>query len=75
MVPHSIKQARNSLKVMFTLTDGKQQIVVYYNGILPSLFREGQGIVAEGNLTSAHVFMADQVLAKHDENYHPPGIQ
>ena len=75
VVPHSIKQARNSLNVAFTLTDGKQQIVVQYNGILPSLFREGQGIVAEGNLTSAHVFMADQVLAKHDENYHPPGIQ
>lgn len=74
VVAHSVKRVPNSLSVTFTLTDFKHQIIVHYKGILPSLFREGQGIVAEGKLTSAHVFMADQVLAKHDENYHPPGI-
>lgn len=75
VVLHSVQRVPNSLKVNFVLTDFKHQIAVRYDGILPSLFREGQGIVAEGTLTPAHVFMADQVLAKHDENYHPPGVK
>ena len=75
VVLHSVKRVPNSLKVSFILTDFKHQITVHYDGILPSLFREGQGIVTEGSLASTHIFMADQVLAKHDENYHPPEVQ
>lgn len=74
VVKGSVKRVPNTLKVTFVLTDFKQQCTVQYNGILPSLFREGQGIVAEGQVNVQGVFIADQVLAKHDANYHPPGI-
>ena len=57
----------------FTITDTVQSVVVRYKGILPDLFREGQGVVAEGRLLSG-VFQADEVLAKHDENYMPPEV-
>lgn len=60
--------------VSFVLTDGKQHVVVDYRGILPDLFREEQGIVASGHWdASKQHFIADEVLAKHDENYRPPG--
>lgn len=62
----------------FVLTDTHHTITVYYQGILPDLFREGQGIVANGHLDSKHkkkIFVADEVLAKHDENYMPPQIE
>ncbi len=75
VVKGSVKRQAQTLQVQFDLTDWHKTITVQYTGILPSLFREGQGIVAEGHLTRAHVFLADQVLAKHDENYHPPHIQ
>ncbi len=58
----------------FTLSDLKQQVTVRYDGILPDLFREGQGIVANGQLGPDGVFAAREVLAKHDENYMPPEV-
>jgi len=62
------------LAVRFEVTDGNRAIPVAYNGILPDLFREGQGVVAEGVLDSAGVFRADTVLAKHDEKYMPKEV-
>ena len=59
--------------VAFTITDTAQTVTVQYKGILPDLFREGQGVVAEGRLKGG-VFQADEVLAKHDENYMPPEV-
>lgn len=61
-------------EVRFQLTDEAAAIDVHYRGVLPDLFREGQGIVAIGTLTSAGRFRADEVLAKHDENYMPPEV-
>ncbi|MBI4724233.1 MAG: cytochrome c maturation protein CcmE [Rhodomicrobium sp.] len=58
----------------FTVTDGAASLPVTYRGILPDLFREGQGVVAEGKLRSDGVFTADTVLAKHDEKYMPPEV-
>jgi cytochrome c-type biogenesis protein CcmE len=60
--------------VRFDLTDFNQKVTVEYSGILPDLFREGQGIVANGRLNDSGVFVADEVLAKHDENYMPPEV-
>lgn len=62
-----------SLKIQFDLTDTAESITVHYEGILPDLFREGQGIVATGKM-QGDVFIAEQVLAKHDENYMPPEV-
>jgi cytochrome c-type biogenesis protein CcmE len=62
------------LAVRFEVTDGKSAITVAYQGILPDLFREGQGIIAHGQLEDGGVFVADEVLAKHDENYMPPEV-
>lgn len=61
-------------KVDFAVTDTLQNMKVTYRGVLPDLFREGQGVVAEGKLGSDGVFAADTVLAKHDENYMPPEV-
>lgn len=61
-------------KVRFGVTDTIKTISVVYDGILPDLFREGQGVVTEGRLSAAGVFEADSVLAKHDENYMPPEV-
>lgn len=60
------------MALQFSITDGAHGIVVRYQGILPDLFREGQGIVALGKLNNDGMLHADQVLAKHDENYMPP---
>jgi cytochrome c-type biogenesis protein CcmE len=65
----SIVKDQESLKVAFISTDFAHDVAVNYEGILPDLFREGQGIVAEGEIDSAGVFHASKVLAKHDENY------
>ena len=65
---------RNGKKVDFIVTDTAHDLNVYYEGILPDLFREGQGIVAEGQLNTNGVFVADTVLAKHDENYVPKEV-
>lgn len=68
--PGSIERGDN-LVVLFAVTDGKTDIRVRYNGIVPDLFREGQGVVAEGKLESGGTLAADTVLAKHDERYMP----
>ena len=62
---------RNGLQVRFDVTDGARSLPVVFSGVLPDLFREGQGVVAEGALESSQLFRADTVLAKHDENYMP----
>lgn len=68
----SVKREPGSLEVHFTLTDFKNQVTVSYTGVLPDLFREGQGIIARGKLDDGGEFVAEEVLAKHDENYMPP---
>lgn len=74
VVAGSVQHIPNTLIVNFVLTDYNRKIRVTYNGILPALFHEGQGIVAQGSLNSSGIFVANQVLAKHDENYHPPKL-
>jgi cytochrome c-type biogenesis protein CcmE len=64
----------DDLSVRFEVTDGKTEIPVNYRGVLPDLFREGQGVVAEGALDGAGVFKADTILAKHDETYMPKEV-
>jgi cytochrome c-type biogenesis protein CcmE len=64
-------QRGDNLQIRFEVTDGKSDIAVRYQGIVPDLFREGQGVVAEGKLESGGIFVADTVLAKHDERYMP----
>lgn len=71
----SVHHAKQGLLVSFVLTDFKKAITVQYNGILPALFREGQGIVTEGRLTKNGDFVATEVLAKHDANYMPPNLR
>jgi cytochrome c-type biogenesis protein CcmE len=74
VVKGSVERPEASLLVRFTLTDFSREVKVEYTGILPDLFREGQGIVAKGKLDSRGVFVAEEVLAKHDENYMPPEV-
>jgi len=69
---NSVKHNAQGLKVTFTVTDTIKDINVAYEGILPDLFREGQGVVVQGKLDNTGLFKAEQVLAKHDENYMPP---
>lgn len=71
----SITRSKKGLDIQFNITDLKQTITVTYTGILPDLFREGQGVVAEGQLLNHHLFQASQVLAKHDANYMPPEVK
>ncbi len=59
----------------FVVTDFKHELPVKYTGVLPDLFREGQGVVAHGRIDAAGVFVADEVLAKHDEKYMPPQVE
>lgn len=72
VAPGSLKRQRNGTTVSFVVTDTAKTIPVEYQGILPDLFKEGKGVVAQGKLSADGVFRADQVLAKHDENYMPP---
>lgn len=65
---------KGDLQVTFQLTDFEKEITVSYKGILPDLFKEGQGVVAEGELVSPRVFKAKTILAKHDEKYRPPSL-
>jgi len=74
VVPGSVTREEGSLTVQFDLTDNRESLTVRYTGILPDLFREGQGIVATGALEPAGTFMAEEVLAKHDEKYMPPEV-
>ncbi len=70
----SVKRQSDGLTVQFDVTDNDKTITVQYTGILPDLFREGQGIVAHGRLQENQLFVAEEVLAKHDENYMPPEV-
>ena len=72
--PGSVMRDKNGLGVQFIVTDFKSDILVRYVGVLPDLFREGKGVVAEGNLTANQVLLATQILAKHDENYMPKNV-
>jgi cytochrome c-type biogenesis protein CcmE len=74
VVDGSVSRPGEGLTVMFDLTDNAGSVTVEYTGILPDLFREGQGIVANGKLNSNGSFVAQEVLAKHDENYMPPEV-
>ena len=74
VVVNSVERDPETLFVQFKLTDTLQEVTVNYEGILPDLFREGQGIVANGQLRADGTFAASQVLAKHDENYMPAEV-
>ncbi len=74
VVNGSVQRQSDGLTVRFDLTDNAEVISVQYKGILPDLFREGQGIVAKGKLGADDLFVADEVLAKHDEDYMPPEV-
>ena len=73
VVDDSVKRTDGSMEVRFALTDEAHVVPVVYNGILPDLFREGQGIIAHGRMANGE-FVADEILAKHDENYMPPEV-
>jgi len=66
---------REGMAVAFVVTDTHQEVPVRYVGLLPDLFKEGKGVVAQGRLDAARLFVASEVLAKHDENYMPPEAQ
>lgn len=72
--PGSIDREQGSLEMRFVVTDFQQDVPVRYSGIVPDLFRENQGVVAHGRLGVDGVFVADEILAKHDENYMPPEV-
>ena len=73
--PGSVERADDSLTTRFVVTDGPEELSVQYVGILPDLFREGQGVIARGALNEQGLFDATEVLAKHDENYMPPEVK
>ncbi|MEX2125797.1 MAG: cytochrome c maturation protein CcmE [Woeseia sp.] len=74
VVENSVKRTHGELDIEFTLTDMMNELPIVYSGVLPDLFREGQGIIAHGRLDANGRFVADTVLAKHDENYMPPEV-
>lgn len=74
VVNGSVSRPGDGLTAQFDLTDNEKQVTVQYTGILPDLFREGQGIIANGELGDNGIFVAQEVLAKHDENYMPPEV-
>jgi len=74
VVEGSVRRDPGELQLSFTLTDLEDELQVLYSGVLPDLFREGQGIIAHGKLNEDGAFIADEVLAKHDENYMPPEL-
>jgi cytochrome c-type biogenesis protein CcmE len=74
VVKGSLQRSADSLDVRFVVTDFDKSVPITYRGILPDLFREGQGIVALGEINDQGVVVADQVLAKHDEKYMPPEV-
>jgi cytochrome c-type biogenesis protein CcmE len=75
VVQGSLHRDEDGLTTRFSLTDTVRSMDVVYRGILPDLFKEGRGCVAQGKLGADGIFHADQVLAKHDENYMPPGVK
>ena len=66
---------KNNTTINFVITDLKKEIIVSYTGLVPNLFAEGKGVVAEGKLEDKKYFIADKILAKHDENYMPPEVK
>lgn len=70
----SLRRVPGHEEVRFVVTDLNREVTVAYTGVLPDLFREGQGIIAHGRLDGSGVFVADEVLAKHDEKYMPPEV-
>tara|TARA_B100000073_G_C23300258_1_gene398323 strand:- start:96 stop:491 length:396 start_codon:yes stop_codon:yes gene_type:complete len=70
----SLIKSKNTMNVKFTITDYERNLDISYTGILPDLFREGQGVVIRGKLASDGIFYAEEVLAKHDETYMPPEV-
>lgn len=72
--PGTVARAGDGLATRFVVTDGPKEVTVEFVGILPDLFREGQGVIARGALDDAGLFEASEVLAKHDENYMPPEV-
>jgi cytochrome c-type biogenesis protein CcmE len=74
VVAGTVKRPGDGLTVQFDLTDNEQNVTVKFAGILPDLFREGQGIIANGKLNQSGEFVAEEVLAKHDETYMPPEL-
>lgn len=75
VMPGSVKRDPHTLKVTFRIYDAVGSVPVAYDGILPDLFREGQGVVAQGVLAAGNLVQAREVLAKHDENYTPPEVK
>jgi cytochrome c-type biogenesis protein CcmE len=74
VVKGSVQRTPGSLDVSFAVTDFRNNVPVRYSNVLPDLFKEGAGVVAHGRLNAAGVFVADEVLAKHDEKYMPPEV-
>ena len=74
VVKGSVARSPGDLQVRFVLTDFAHEVPVHYTGVLPDLFREGQGVIAHGTLDADGAFVADEVLAKHDEKYMPPEV-
>jgi cytochrome c-type biogenesis protein CcmE len=72
--PCSVDREQGSLEMSFVVTDFQQDVPVRYSGVVPDLFRENQGVVAHGRLGADGIFVADEILAKHDENYMPPEV-
>ena len=70
----SVMREEGQIEINFVVTDMAERVKVTYSGILPDLFAEGQGVVAQGRMSSDNVFVADEVLAKHDETYMPPEV-
>tara|TARA_B100001996_G_C18148929_1_gene396023 strand:- start:57 stop:485 length:429 start_codon:yes stop_codon:yes gene_type:complete len=66
---------KNQTNIIFVITDLKKEIIVSYNGLVPNLFSEGKGVVVEGKLKDKKYFIAEKILAKHDENYMPPEVK
>lgn len=75
VVEDSIRRESGELGVMFEVTDQQESVTVAYDGILPNLFREGQGVIAHGRFNEEGTFVADEILAKHDENYMAPEVE
>jgi len=73
--PETVFHEKTGLGVRFIVTDLKHEVTVHYTGVLPDLFREGKGVIAEGHLNQNGVFIASQILAKHDENYMPKKVE
>lgn len=74
VAPGTVQRAADGVTTRFTVTDNLRNVAVVYRGVLPDLFREGSGVVADGTLTRPGLFVAEIILAKHDEKYMPPQV-